>query len=138
MTELKTQKTDASVEDFLNSVADEGRRRDSLAVLDLMKQVSRAEPRMWGASIVGFGQYHYKYKSGRENDWFPLGFSPRKQNLVLYSLGGFDGHADLLAKLGRHKLGKGCLYLNKLADVDLQVLKDLLARCMNDLPPPAA
>ena len=134
MAELKTQKTDASVEAFLNSVADEGRKRDSFAVLDLMKQVSRAEPKMWGPAIVGFGQYHYKYESGRENDWFPIGFSPRKGNLTLYLTGGLESQADLLAKLGKHKTGKGCIYINKLADVDQSVLRQMLERCLKSLP----
>lgn len=134
MAELKTQKTDASVEAFLNSVADEGRKRDSFAVLDLMKQVSRAEPKMWGPAIVGFGQYHYKYESGRENDWFPIGFSPRKSNLTLYLTGGLESQADLLAKLGKHKAGKGCIYINKLADVDQSVLRQMLERCLKSLP----
>ena len=134
MAELKTQKTDASVEAFLNSVADEGRKRDSFAVLDLMKQVSRAEPKMWGTAIVGFGQYHYKYESGRENDWFPIGFSPRKSNLTLYLTGGLESQADLLAKLGKHKAGKGCIYINKLADVDQSVLRQMLERCLKSLP----
>lgn len=134
MAELKTQKTDASVEAFLNSVADEGRKRDSFAVLDLMKQVSRAEPKMWGTAIVGFGQYHYKYESGRENDWFPIGFSPRKSNLTLYLTGGLESQADLLAKLGKHKTGKGCIYINKLADVDQSVLRQMLERCLKSLP----
>jgi len=134
MAELKTKKTDASVEAFLNSVADEGRKRDSFAVLDLMKQVSRAEPKMWGPAIVGFGQYHYKYESGRENDWFPIGFSPRKSNLTLYLTGGLESQADLLAKLGKHKTGKGCIYINKLADVDQSVLRQMLERCLKSLP----
>lgn len=134
MAELKTQKTDASVEAFLNSVADEDRKRDSFAVLDLMKQVSRAEPKMWGPAIVGFGQYHYKYESGRENDWFPIGFSPRKNNLTLYLTGGLESQADLLAKLGKHKTGKGCIYINKLADVDQSVLRQMLERCLKSLP----
>lgn len=134
MAELKTQKTDASVEAFLNSVADEDRKRDSFAVLDLMKQVSRAEPKMWGPAIVGFGQYHYKYESGRENDWFPIGFSPRKSNLTLYLTGGLESQADLLAKLGKHKTGKGCIYINKLADVDQSVLRQMLERCLKSLP----
>ncbi|MBI3175100.1 MAG: DUF1801 domain-containing protein [Chloroflexi bacterium] len=134
MAELKTQKTDASVEAFLNSVADEQQRRDSFAVLDLMKKVSRAEPKMWGPAIVGFGQYRYKYDSGRENDWFPIGFSPRKGNLTLYLAGGLEPQADLLAQLGKHKTGKGCIYIKKLTDVDQTVLKQMLERCLKNLP----
>lgn len=134
MTELKTQKNAASVTDFLNSIADEGRRSDSFAVLALLREAAHAEPSMWGDSIVGFGSCHYKYASGRVGDWFPIGFSPRKQNLTVYMIGGFEGHADLLSKLGKHKLGKGCLYINKLADVDLKVLNELITRCLESLP----
>ena len=133
MAELKTTKNDASVEDFLNSVADEKKRSASFVILALMKKAAQAEPKMWGASIVGFGHYHYKSKSGREGDWFPIGFSPRKQNLTLYLMDGFDKHGDLLAKLGKHKLGKGCLYINKLEDVDVSVLKELLNRAVKNM-----
>lgn len=133
MAELKTQKNAASVTDFLNSVADEQRRNDAFIVLALMREAAQAEPSMWGTGIVGFGSYHYKYASGQEGDWFPIGFSPRKQNLTLYIMGGFEQHADLLSKLGKHKLGKGCLYVNKLADVDLKVLKELLTRNLETL-----
>jgi hypothetical protein len=133
MAELKTKKTEESVEGFLNSIADEKQRQDAFVVLDLMKKVTDAEPKMWGSSIIGFGHYHYKYASGRENDWFQMGFSPRKQNLTLYSMGGLVENTDLLAKLGKHKLGKGCLYINKIADVDLTVLKELLERSLDDL-----
>jgi hypothetical protein len=98
-----------------------------------MKKAAQAEPKMWGASIIGFGHYHYKSKSGREGDWFPIGFSPRKQNLTLYLMDGFDKHGDLLAKLGKHKLGKGCLYINKLEDVDVSVLKELLNRAVKNM-----
>jgi hypothetical protein len=133
MAELKTTKNDASVEDFLNSVADEKKRSASFVILDLMKKAAQAEPKMWGASIIGFGHYHYKSKSGREGDWFPIGFSPRKQNLTLYLMDGFDKHGDLFAKLGKHKLGKGCLYINKLEDVDVSVLKELLNRAVKNM-----
>jgi hypothetical protein len=126
MAELKTKVNDASVTDFLNGIKDEGKRADSFEILKMMGQVTKQEPKMWGASIVGFGEYHYKYKSGREGDWFVTGFSPRKQNLTLYVMGGFTPHTDLLKKLGRHKTGVGCLYVNKLADVDVKVLKELL------------
>jgi hypothetical protein len=133
MAELKTKKNNASVTDFLNSVADEQRRNDAFTVLAFMRKAAQAEPSMWGDSIVGFGSYHYKYASGQEGDWFPIGFSPRKQNLTLYIMGGFEQHVDLLSKLGKHKLGKGCLYVNKLADVDLKVLNELITRNMETL-----
>lgn len=134
MAELKTQKTEASVKDFIASIPDETRQRDVATLCDLLQQVTHAQPKMWGPSIVGFGDYHYKYASGRENDWFPIGFSPRKQNLTLYAMGGFEPHANLLARLGKHKLGKGCLYINKLSDVDMNVLKQLLKDCLENLP----
>jgi hypothetical protein len=124
--EVKTKVNDASVTDFLNSVADEQKRNDSFEVLKLMKQVTREEPKMWGTSIVGFGSYHYKGKSGREGDWMLTGFSPRKQALTLYLMGGFETHADLLEKLGKFTTGAGCLYIKRLEDVDRQVLKELV------------
>jgi hypothetical protein len=125
-TELKTQVNEASVEDFLNTVEDEQARKDCLEILKMMKQVTKEEPKMWGASIVGFGSYHYKGASGREGDWFLTGFSPRKQNLTLYLNHGFEVHEDLLKKLGKYKTGMGCLYVKKLDDVDKKVLKELV------------
>ena len=127
-TELKTKLNDASVTDFLNSVDDEQKQKDALTLLKIMKQITKEKPKMWGASIVGFGSYHYKGASGREGDWFVTGFSPRKQNLTLYVLGGFNLHVDLLKKLGKHKTGVGCLYINKLSDVDSKVLQELLEK----------
>lgn len=125
--ELKTKLNDASVEDFLNTIGDEETRADCYEIMKIMKQVTKVEPKMWGASIVGFGSYHYKGASGREGDWFPVGFSPRKQNLTLYLVSGFEPHKELLNKLGKHTLGKGCLYIKKLADVDKKVLKELVS-----------
>ena len=124
--EVKTKVNDASVTEFLNSVAEEKKRADCFEILKMMKQVTKEEPRMWGASIVGFGSYHYKGKSGREGDWMLIGFSPRKQNLTLYLMHGFDVHKDLLNKLGKHKTSMGCLYVKKLDDVDKKVLKELV------------
>ena len=124
--ELKTKVNEASVEEFLNAVTDEQTRTDCYEILKMMKQVTKEEPKMWGASIVGFGSYHYKGASGREGDWFLTGFSPRKQNLTLYLMHGFDAHADLLKKLGKHKTSMGCLYIKKLDDVDKKVLKELV------------
>ncbi|MBN1580130.1 MAG: DUF1801 domain-containing protein [Anaerolineae bacterium] len=128
MTDLKTQKNEASVEAFLTRVADETKRQDSFALLDLMREITGDEPAMWGDSIVGFGRYHYKYASGRENDWFQVGFSPRKQNLTLYIMSGFSAYDALLANLGKHKTGKSCLYIKRLADVDLDVLRELITQ----------
>ncbi|PWI47079.1 hypothetical protein CEE45_13575 [Candidatus Heimdallarchaeota archaeon B3_Heim] len=125
MAELKTKKNDQNVEEFLNSVTDPKKRADSFEVLKLMKDVTKEEPCMWGNSIVGFGDYHYKYKSGREGDWFLIGFSPRKQYLTLYIVAGFDHYEDLLAKLGKYKTGKSCLYLKRLSDVNSDILKTL-------------
>ena len=126
--ELKTKVNTASVEGFLNSVTDEQKREDSFEILRLMKQVTKEAPKMWGSSIVGFGSYHYKGASGREGDWLLTGFSPRKQNLTLYIMGGFASYKDLLKKLGKHKTSMGCLYIKKLDDVDKKVLKELVAR----------
>ena len=124
--EVKTKVNDASVDGFLNSVTNEQAREDCLEILKMMKQVTKEEPKMWGASIIGFGSYHYKGASGREGDWFLTGFSPRKQNLTLYLNHGFDVHKDLLKKLGKHKTSMGCLYINNLDDVDKKVLKELV------------
>jgi len=122
MAELKTKLNDASVTDFLNKIENEEKRKDSFEILKLMQQVTGQEPKMWGSSIIGFGNVHLKYESGRELDWFITGFSPRKQNLSLYGL----PHTDELKKLGKYKTGGGCLYLNKLKDVDIKVLKELI------------
>lgn len=122
----KTVQTDASVKKFLDSVADETRREDAWQVLEIMTQASGEPAAMWGSSIVGFGSYHYKYESGREGDFMRVGFSPRKQNLVLYIMPGFSSYDALLEKLGKHKIGKSCLYINSLADVHLPTLKKLV------------
>ena len=122
--ELKTKVNDASVTKFLDTVADERKRDDCFEILKMMRQITKEEPKMWGSSIVGFGSYHYKGKSGREGDWMLTGFSPRKQNLTLYLMGGFDD--DLLEKLGKFTTGVGCLYIKTLQDVDKKVLKELV------------
>ena len=96
--------------------------------MKIMKKATKAEPKMWGPSIIGFGDYHYVYESGREGDWFLAGFSPRSQNLTLYMMGGLDG--ETLKKLGKHKTGKGCLYINRLEDVDVKVLNELIANAV--------
>lgn len=126
MAELKTKPNKASIEKFLNSVKDEKKREDSFEILKLMKQITKAEPVMWGPSIIGFGSYHYKYESGREGDFFITGFSPRKQNLTLYIMSGFKKYPELMKKLGKYKTGSSCLYINKLEDVDMKVLKVLI------------
>lgn len=124
--ELKTKVNKASVTAFLNKVDDGQKRNDCLEILKMMKQVTKEEPKMWGSSIVGFGSYHYKGKSGREGDWMLTGFSPRKQNLTLYLMGGFDTHKELLKKLGKFTTSVGCLYIKKLDDVDKKILKELV------------
>jgi len=126
--ELKTQKNAADVEAFLAGVANDRRREDAAVVAALMAEVTGHPPAMWGKSIVGFGSYHYKYASGREADWMATGFSPRKAKLVLYIMSGFSEYDDLLGKLGKYKTGKSCLYINKLADVDLDVLRELIGK----------
>ena len=133
MAELKTKPTGESVEAFLNSVSDENKRRDAFTVLELMRKVTRAEPRMWGTSIIGFGDTHLKYASGRELDWFLVGFSPRKQDLTLYLGLGPGWGGDLLEKLGKHKTGKGCLYLHSLNGVDLPTLEALIERSVTGM-----
>lgn len=125
MAELKTKKTEQSVEEFLNTLTDEQAREDCFALVKLMQKVTKAKPKMWGPAIVGFGDYHYKYESGRENDWFYVGFSPRKQNLALYGLS-IARQPELMQKLGKHKTGKSCLYIKTLTDIDLKVLKELV------------
>jgi len=133
MAELKTKRNKGNVEAFLSSVADEKKKQDSFTILELMQQVTGKEPEMWGDSIVGFGSYHYKYASGREGDWFVTGFSPRKQNLTLYIMAGFDEYDQLLSKLGKHSIGKSCLYIKKVEDVDMDVLKELVKKSVEHM-----
>ena len=132
MAELKTKPTDASVEAFLQGIADERKRQDSFTLLQMMGEVTGAAPRLWGSSIVGFGDYHYAYASGREGDWFVAGFAPRKEALTLYLMGGLEPHAELLARLGKHKVGKGCVYIKRLQDVDTGVLRSLIAAAVEE------
>ena len=131
---IKTTKNDASVEDFINKVPDEAKKKDSFTLLTLFSKITGEKPKMWGSSIIGFGSYHYKSeRSKQEGDWMLTGFSPRKQNLTLYIMLGFDGYKDLLKDLGKYKTSVGCLYINKLADVDLAVLEKLIAKSFTDL-----
>ena len=126
MAENKTMPTPADVKTFLDSVADEGKRKDSLALLEIMRRATGLEPVMWGPSIVGFGRYHYRYASGREGDTFYAGFSPRKNALTVYVAGGLEPHRSLVEKLGKHTTGVGCLYIKRLSDVDLAALEQLV------------
>ena len=130
MAELKTKVNTGSVHKFLDGIADEAKRRDSYLLLKMMEKATKDEARMWGDSIVGFGDYHYVGKSGREGDWFLAGLSPRKQNLTLYMLGGWEQYDELLAKLGKYSLGKGCLYIKRLDDVNMPVLNKLIAEAV--------
>src|SRR5215471_11422985 len=114
MAELKTKKTNASVDTFLNSVADEKRRKDCFRLVDIMKAATKSEPVMWGTSIVGFGRHQYKYPNGRALEWFVVGFSPRKQDLTVYIMPGIERYPALMKKLGKHKTGKSCLYIKTL------------------------
>lgn len=135
MAELKTKPNQQSVQAFLNSIPDERKRQDSFILLELMRQISGKEPQMWGDSIIGFGSHHYRYATGREGDWFQIGFSPRKQNLTVYLTIGFDRSEDLLARLGKHSTSVSCLYIKKLSDVDLDVLRELISRSLNEQQP---
>ena len=133
MAELKTKLNDGDVEAFLNTVEDETKRDDCFEILKRMKQLTKSEPKMWGTSIIGFGEYHYKYSSGREGDWFLTGFSPRKQNITLYIMSGFAHKEETLAKLGKHKTSKGCMYIKKLSDVDSTVLDKMITDSVEHL-----
>ncbi len=127
MVELKTKKNQASVEAFINKVEHVGKRNDALEILEMMMDITKEKPKMWGTSIIGFGDVRYKYASGREGDWFKVGFSPRKANISLYLMGCDISKADsILSRLGKYKTGKGCLYINKLSDVNVDVLNELI------------
>jgi hypothetical protein len=128
MAENKTKATDASVDAHLAAIADRGRRSDCEALVKLMAKAAGQPPKMWGTSIVGFGSYHYKYASGREGDICLLGFASRKGDISIYGLGTFHGREELLSKLGKHKMGKGCLYISTMSDIDVKVLEQLLKK----------
>jgi len=136
MAELKTKQTEASVEDFLDQIKDEETRQDCFEIAKIMKQATRSDAKMWGSSIVGFGSQHLKYASGRELDWMLIGFSPRKANITLYIAGGLENQSDLLKKLGKYSTGKGCLYIKKLKDVDVKVLKELVRESVQSVKKP--
>jgi hypothetical protein len=126
MAELKTKKTELSVDAFIKKVPDAQKRRDAFTIVELMEKATKAKGKMWGTAIIGFGDRHLKYESGRELDWFVMGFSPRKQNFALYITGTVGKQQALLKKLGTYKTGKGCLYINKLEEVDIAVLKEII------------
>ncbi|MEZ5920396.1 MAG: DUF1801 domain-containing protein [Parvularculaceae bacterium] len=128
--ELKTKQTAVSVTEFVNSVANDQRRKDAKTALALFKKITGEKPKMWGPSIIGYGSYHYKYESGREGDMCRTGFSPRSTAIVFYVMGGIADKDPLYAKLGKHRLGKSCLYINKLDDVDLGVLEKIIRKSL--------
>ena len=128
MAELKTKKTELSVNDFLNAIPDVQKQEDAFTILKIMEKATKAKAKMWGTAIIGFGDRRLKYESGRELDWFVMGFSPRKQNFALYVSGAVEKQQSLLKNLGKHKTGKGCLYLNNLAEIDLAVLKQIISK----------
>lgn len=132
MAENKTKATEASVEDYVSAVEDEARRNDCEALVKLMTRATKHPPKMWGTSIVGFGSYHYKYESGREGDCCLTGFSSRKGDISVYLTANVLGQQELLSRLGKHKAGKGCLYVRKLSDVDLKILERLVADTVAD------
>lgn len=133
MAELKTRENDGDVLAFLNAVPDESKRGDAQRVMAIMREVTGEEPRLWGDSIVGYGHYHYKYASGREGDWPLTGFSPRKANLTLYITSGFEQFEDLRARLGKHTVGKSCLYVKRLSDLDETTLRELIGRSVEHM-----
>ena len=133
LAEIKTRQTDSSVEAYISSIADAQKRKDSFAILQLMQKAIKEEPKMWGSSMIGFGQLRYKSEAtGREVDWFKIGFAPRKANLSIHLCGSLERHAGLLQQLGKHKTGKGCLYINKLEDVDTKVLEKIIAAALKE------
>ena len=133
MAELKTKPNEASVKEFFNKIPDKERRDDCVAIANLMEEATGAKPKMWGPSIVGFGSFHYKYDSGREGDWLLIGFSPRKADLTLYLMMGFEQHAELMQQLGKYKTGKSCLYIKRLSDVHVPTLKKLIKASLKSL-----
>jgi hypothetical protein len=133
MADLKTQPSDASVDQFIQAVPDEQRRQDAVALLALMQRITQQEPQLWGGTMVGFGRYHYTYASGRSGTWFVTGFAPRKRETTVYIMPGFEPYAALLEQLGQHRLGKSCLYIKRLSDVDRQVLEILIAQSVTDM-----
>jgi hypothetical protein len=124
--ELKTKKNKASVKEFIDSIEDETKRKDCNEIAKMMRKATGKNPKMWGDAIVGFDDYEYKYKSGREGDCFRIGFSPRKQAITLYIMDGFGKYDELMSKLGKHKTGKSCLYIKRLEDIDIDILNNLI------------
>ena len=128
MAENKTQKTDVNPQSYIDAISKDDRRADCQKILEMMAEMTGWEPKMWGATIVGFGEYHYKYDSGREGDALRIGFSSRAQNISIYIMPGYQDFEDELARLGKYKIGKACLYINRLSDVDEAVLREIMAK----------
>lgn len=133
MSENKTKPTDVNVDDFLNEIDNPAQKQDTLKIIKMMKEITGEKPKLWGDSIIGFGEYRYKYASGREGDWFLTGVSPRKNNITLYLSYGFENHSDLMGELGKYKTGKACLYIKKLEDVNEAALKKLISRSAEEV-----
>jgi hypothetical protein len=131
MPENKTQKTNRSVDEFLNGISDESRRSDCRTLITMMRESTGSDPKLWGDTIIGFGDVQYKYESGREGDWFRIGFALRRQNITIYLSYGFEQDAQLMSKLGKYKTGKACLYINKLSDIDINILKTLISKSLS-------
>jgi hypothetical protein len=133
MAELKTKATNESVEAFINKIADDERREDCFALARMMEEITGQKPRMWGPNLVGFGSYHYKYRSGHEGDWPVISFSPRKKDLTLYLMMGFEKHQELMKQLGKHSTGKACLYIRRLSDIHVPTLRKLMKTSVKQL-----
>jgi hypothetical protein len=133
MSDAKTKPTGVDVEGFLNTIVDEQQRADSRVISGMLQEITGEAPQMWGPSIIGFGSYHYRYASGHEGDSFISGFSPRKQNITLYLVYGFERHEELMQQLGKHKIGKACLYIKRLDDVNVDVLRELVTRSVAEV-----
>jgi len=133
MAEHKSKRNDGDVEAYLNAIKDEQQRADALTILDIMRKATKAEPRMWGHGLIGFGQYHFKHAGGREGDWFLTGFAPRKDKLSISIMTGFDNYPDLMGTLGKYKTGKACLNIRKLDDVHLPTLRKLVQQSVKDM-----
>ena len=133
MSENKTKPTDVDINEFLNKIENPAQKEDTLKIINMMKEITGEDPKLWGESIIGFGEYRYKYASGREGDWFLTGVSPRKNNTTLYLSYGFENHSDLMGELGKYKTGKACLYIKKLEDINEAALKKLISRSAEEV-----
>ena len=130
MTANKTTQNEDSVDEFLKKIEDSEKQKTSWQLLEIIKEISGKDPKMWGDSILGFGKYHYKYAPGRDGDWMRIAFSPRKQNFSIYIMDGFDNHSELMEKLGKFKAGRSCLYIKKLQDIDINILKEIMKKSL--------